>query len=234
MANIDDSILRRIEKCMRLSKSAEPHEAAAALRQAQKLMAMHGISDADLAGASYGCEAVETPIPARRALPIFMDTLISLITRAFGVRVVIEKYWPEGQKKPRQMYRMRYWGPQDRVKLAMYAHAVVFRACNASWSRAVKEDPEIAKRKNARMNFRLAWLEAVTSTVDALGMRPEERQATEMVQAKHYGTSLSTAKVNTSGRYQDDMRQRGKKAAEGFSLHRPMNGAEQLKIGKGN
>lgn len=38
----DQRILERIKKCLALSQSSEPHEAAAALRQAQKLMEMHG------------------------------------------------------------------------------------------------------------------------------------------------------------------------------------------------
>ena len=43
--------LRRIRACLRLSASSEPHEAAAALRQAQALMREYGVtaSEADLA-----------------------------------------------------------------------------------------------------------------------------------------------------------------------------------------
>ena len=40
----DDKILDKIKKCLVLASSANEHEAAAALRQAQKLMEAHGIS----------------------------------------------------------------------------------------------------------------------------------------------------------------------------------------------
>ena len=41
-------ILDKIRKAMALSKSANEHEAAAALRQAHKLMELHGITNADI------------------------------------------------------------------------------------------------------------------------------------------------------------------------------------------
>jgi hypothetical protein len=44
-----DDLLRKIRACLRLSKSANEHEAAAALRQAQALMREHGISPREAA-----------------------------------------------------------------------------------------------------------------------------------------------------------------------------------------
>jgi len=49
-------ILAKIKKCMALSKSGNEHEAAAALRQAQKLMQEHRVSDVDVL-AMQACEA---------------------------------------------------------------------------------------------------------------------------------------------------------------------------------
>ena len=43
-----DSLLGKIRKCMELAKSANEHEAAAALRQATKLMEMYQVSHAEL------------------------------------------------------------------------------------------------------------------------------------------------------------------------------------------
>jgi hypothetical protein len=40
----NDAIIRKIEKCLALSKSSNEHEAAAALRQATKLMEAYNIT----------------------------------------------------------------------------------------------------------------------------------------------------------------------------------------------
>lgn len=223
-----EQVLKKIEKCLRLSKSANEHEAAAALRHAQKLMAQHGLSEADVAGTAYGDGTVETSIPARRKLPLFMDQLVGLITKAFGVSVVIEHH--QGPKATRPQYRLRYWGPQARVQLAVYAHAVVFRAVNNAWAEALRENPELATMRNARLNFRLEWLRAVRGTVVALGMSEEEEAHTALVKEKHYGRSLDKAKVNTSARACGEAAALGRKAADGFSLHRPMHGVAQKRL----
>lgn len=226
-----DRILSKINKCLRLSKSANEHEAAAALRQAQKMMAQHGLTEADLPGVEFGDGVVTTPIPARTKLPLFMSQLVNLICASFGVQVVVENH--KGNKSSRVQYQMRYWGPKARVQLAVYAHAVVFRAANNAWAAALRENPELATMRNARLNFRIAWLAQVREAVQALGLSDEERSATEMVKERHYGRSLAKAATNTSARHVGAAQALGRAAAEGFSLHRPMNGAAQKRLGNG-
>jgi len=43
-----EKIIDKVKKCLALAKSGNEHEAAAALRQAQKLMQLHGINDLDV------------------------------------------------------------------------------------------------------------------------------------------------------------------------------------------
>lgn len=45
---MNNRVLEKIKKCLRLATSDNPAEAAAGLRQAQKLMAMHGLTQSDL------------------------------------------------------------------------------------------------------------------------------------------------------------------------------------------
>lgn len=59
-------ILSRIRKCLALAQSSEPHEAAAALRQAQKLMAQHGIDAVDIELSAV----VEAYVPAGRSAQV--------------------------------------------------------------------------------------------------------------------------------------------------------------------
>ena len=49
-----DPIIGKIKKCLSLSQSDNPHEAASALRQAQALMRKHGLDEVAMANAEVG------------------------------------------------------------------------------------------------------------------------------------------------------------------------------------
>ena len=51
---IDPKVLGKIKKCLALSSSDNPHEAAAAMRQAHALMAAHGVSAEQITMADIG------------------------------------------------------------------------------------------------------------------------------------------------------------------------------------
>lgn len=84
-------ILAKIQKCFALSKSSNAGEAANALRQAQKMIEMHDVGDAELGAVGYGDEKVSVPIQANVAVPASLGALITLIKRAFGVNAVVER-----------------------------------------------------------------------------------------------------------------------------------------------
>ena len=44
----NEKVLEKIKKCLRLAKSSNPHEAAAAMRQAQKLMEKYNLTERDV------------------------------------------------------------------------------------------------------------------------------------------------------------------------------------------
>lgn len=61
-----DEALQKIKKCLALAASPEQHEAAAAMRQAQKLMQQFGLSEVDVSLADVseaGQKAVNAPLP---------------------------------------------------------------------------------------------------------------------------------------------------------------------------
>ena len=53
-----DPIIGKIKKCLSLSQSDNPHEAASALRQAQALMRKHGLDEVAMANAEVAPRAV--------------------------------------------------------------------------------------------------------------------------------------------------------------------------------
>lgn len=223
-------ILDKIQKCMRLSKSSEPHEAAAALRQAQKLMTMHGITAAELAGIEFGSEVVQCPIQAgaTQKIPVILSLLTALINKAFCVKAVIGTT----MRVSDHSYIVRYFGPLDRVALAAYSHTVIYRAMNSARTEYVKAHPHMKGNRGARAGFQAGWLDGVEQQLGEFAMSDEERDAirvgTELVQKQFYGGPLEKAKVNNmkvSGRAMSDGEAEGSK----FKLHRPM-GQERVGI----
>lgn len=220
-------LLSKIEKCLRLSKSSEPHEAAAALRQAQKMMEAHGVTEVELGAVGYANEAVSVPIQVNKKLPAALAALVALVKRAFGVEAVVES---EVRVSDRS-YVIRYFGPADRVMLASYAQTVMHRAMTSAWTRHLNDNPLDSGIRGARSGFQLGWLDAVADQVEALAMTDVERAGTELVKTQHYGRELAKSKVNNmrvSGKAMDA----GAEAGAAFRLHRPV-GTERLKLGRG-
>lgn len=80
-----DQALSKIKKCLALGKSSNPHEAAAAMRQAQKLMAEHMITSDDVALADVNMKACST---RTNSGPRWEVALASLIADAFGCATI--------------------------------------------------------------------------------------------------------------------------------------------------
>ncbi|MDR3351741.1 MAG: DUF2786 domain-containing protein [Zoogloeaceae bacterium] len=110
-----DKILEKIKKCLALSRSGNPHEAAAALRQAQKLMQAHAITEADVEGARVresGAKSGAAVHPAR--WEIFLSQVIS---KAFDCRVIFK--CGRGQ--------WSFLGVESAAEVAGYAFSVLLR-----------------------------------------------------------------------------------------------------------
>lgn len=219
-------IIDKIQKCLRLSKSSNTHEAAAALRQAQKMMSAHGISENDLELAGYSDAEVDVPIQKNRKAPLVLVTLVGLIRKAFGVRAVLEDRIGISDVS----YRVRYFGPSTRVQMAAYAHQVVYRAMEGAWRQHLKDNPIARGQRGWRTSFQSGWLLSVEEKLEDIGFPKDELEATEMMMDNHYRRSLSKAAINNQGVYSSIM-DKGAAAAKDFSIARPM-GAEQAALEK--
>lgn len=111
---IDQQLLKKIQKCLRLAKSANEHEAAAALAKARELMDAHGLAEADVAMA----EIEEATARASRNLrpPLWEAHLNSAINRALGTISFIDE---RGDRC--------FVGRGPTPAIASYAFAMLFR-----------------------------------------------------------------------------------------------------------
>lgn len=211
-----EKAIARIKKCMALSKSPNEHEAAAALRQAQKLMASHGISEEDVDESAVISDFVDhEDYEHAKRKPLVIVAVAKLMHKAFGVETVWEC-------SPSRKHRVRYFGTHAGVTLAVYSHTVVYRAANSAWRKYLKEKPWVKGRRNMRASFVLGWCDAVADKVVALNPDPVVAERIERKKLEHYGPGgLSDSTTGSKSLYAGA---HGDGAARGreFDINRPV------------
>lgn len=161
--------LDKIRKCLALSKSAEAHEAGAALRQAQKLMAQFGIDGQDLDLAQIGHRHAEVPAGA---LSAWQAALAHLVGDAFGCGHL----WARGEAylpdfRVRRTREVIFYGPEASAELACYTWDVLRRQCHRARSAHIKAQPAACKPATLTARgdrFALGWVAGVRELVERM------------------------------------------------------------------
>lgn len=188
-------ILEKIRKCMALSKSSNEHEAAAALRQAYKLMAQHGITEGDVLAAE-ACEARAKSSAASK--PSTWEAGLSAgLGRIFGCRVIF---------RADQIFVQGGWffvGGGANPEVAKYCFEVLLRQLKRGRADYIKEK---LKRCRTATKTRRADLYCESWVLAALGKAEElvpgerEQQAVDAFMARYHPT---TSQLKTTSRNGD-------------------------------
>lgn len=166
----DERILDKIKKCMALSASSNEHEAAAALRQAKKLMEAHGISDQDVLAsqaqehrAASGCSTKP---------PVWESNLAMTVASAFGCESIYVRQW-------RGVASWCFIGCGSAPEVAGYAFDVLLRQCKRAREHYIgtvlRRCGRTNKTKRADV-FAIAWVHTVRQTVSEFA-RTEQQDA---------------------------------------------------------
>lgn len=212
--NRREKLISRLKKCLALSASPEPHEAAAALRQAQKLMRELDLTEADL----LGLELADALVKTREGFGACrtMNFLTSIVMEAFGVQCIYERNPGTANR-----LNVRYVGPRDRVLLAEYSHRVIWRAMQGAWDNFLTQRPWLKGDGGKRQAFHLGWLVGVREKVEAIVPPEEETAAVNRWIVQRYG-ELVPGKAVKQKPVNAAAFNAGVEAAEDFSLHTPV------------
>ena len=197
-----DEALDKIKKCLALAASPEAHEAAAALRQAQKLMAQFGLTETDVTLADVGevrQQAQNVPVVRWEA------ALAGMVAGAFGCDMYTSTSLVLGQTL--QFRRHRYYvficvGPAAEV--AGYAFDVLARQCARDRRRYIGLQSKNckAKTKVARGDlYAEGWISGVRGKLDRFA--GNERDAVliaQYMQQRHAGMESADARSRTKGK----------------------------------
>jgi len=222
---VDDRVMDKIKKCLALSKSPEPAEAAAALRQAQKLMEHYGISMTDLSVADIGHLIVKSKSAVSKVKPYELR-IVNTVARAFGCELV----WTSGNSYAADPFGyFTFIGMKSQIEVASYTAQVLLRKHTAARAKFTQALPKFASREFKVMQadgFSMGWATAIAKTVQEFAGGEELKNAILVYKTKMYGADLKTAeaqkkKLGATGYAA------GEEAARGESLYRPMEGNGQ-------
>lgn len=220
-------IIAKIRKCLALSASSNEHEAAAALRQARKLMDAHGVSDLDVDAAA--ANESKAKAGAMRTPPMWEAALASRIADAFGCSSVFHSGgWS----------RHGTWGVIGcgaAPEVAQYAFAVLLRQIKRARSEfikaALKRCKTATKTRRADL-FAGGWVRAVTAKIDDFAGNEQQAAAIAAYMAVTYpDVKTLGARDRNAGRclrdYEVDDLHAGHRAGRNAELNRGVGGAEQ-------
>lgn len=182
-----DRALDKIKKCLRLSKSANEHEAAAALRQAQALMREHGLSATDV----HLSDVAEHKTRARSSATNRWEAMLArTAAEAFGCEwfSIIHHQLLAGLDM-RRVRDVVFIGIGSSPEIAAYTYDVLQRQCVRARAAHVAKQPRSCKpiTKTARGDhFALGWVCAVADLVDQFAGNDTDRLLIEQYLAASY------------------------------------------------
>jgi len=177
-----DRIIDKVKKCLALAKSSNEHEAAAALRQAQKLMAAHGIRDLDVEHADMQEEHARAGAarnPARWECELAMR-----VARVFDCAVCLVCAYPVG--------RWAFVGVAPSGEIARYAFEVLFRQAKRARAQYIKTALKRCTTTRTRRAdlFCEGWMATATALVwDFTGNEAAQTRATAYLEEKRKPTT---------------------------------------------
>lgn len=231
------TVIEKIKKCLALSKSANQHEAAAALRQAMAFMEKYKI-DADdpellgIAEASILGSGSQKPT-------VFEAVLANSIAKMMGCKVILSgdiKVTKDLSFK--KVAAWKFIGFDPAPEIASYAFDVLFRQLKKARSVFISEKlkrVQIKANKVKRADlFCEGWVIEATKLVSDLNPDKEKMdQIHAYVQQKHKVRNSEPTdrnkKTNTNtDRAQNDLHA-GRQAGKNAKLNNAMNGGTPMK-----
>lgn len=219
---MDPKILDKIRKCLALCTSPNEHEAAAGLRQAQKLMQMHGVTDMDIKTAAVA--EARAKASTWEHMKSWESSLAWTVGKIFGCK----SYYTAGSSWRKELGDWAFYGPKGRQELASHAFTVLQRIVVKRRAKFVAGLPEhwSRGRKGAEAEAYISgFLATVLTQCAPLVPDAEETEALTL-----YGTKRGLVTKTFTGRGGSmDAYNAGRADGSNNSLHVPMNGANETR-----
>lgn len=229
---MDDKILAKIKKLLALSKSANEHEAAAALSRAQKLMREHNVT-ASKDGAFVIAEKTSKGAPSNaEKLPAYVIGLADVIGLTMGCfcyyTITYGDKWPHHPKR-----QVVFYGPNERPEIAAYAFDVLSRRIKQARTEFIagqRKNIKRATKTNRADKFCEGWVMGVYAELERFGKTPEEVELMRAYMSQKKESTNRFKKLNTREakdcRGGDDALHAGYQDGKNVRLHQAVSGSD--------
>lgn len=201
MMEDQSKIISKIKKCLALSKSPNPHEAAIALKQAENMMRIYNIEHEDIAAAEF----TEARAKSRSGLkpPIWDAVLFGSILNAFGITGI---YISHGHGKSEKAFI----GHPVVVEIAKYAYEVSYRKLIKARKAYIAEELQHYSTYNKTRHadtYCIGWVQSATAALSKIAPTAEFTASANRFIAKKYGQleKINRANLNVGGGRQQDL-----------------------------
>ena len=190
---MDEKILGKIKKCLALAQSDNPNEAATALRQAQALMAQHGITSDAVLISEIGESSVDSQTMARNKPSDWEAYLAATVGLAFNCQMLVSTLVPKesmhlnGRKIKPSINRgsFIFVGPKSQVELASYTAQVLIRKCKRARESWIKTTFDLIPSTHGKRamktrlgdQFARGWVAEISKVVKAFAISSETQRA---------------------------------------------------------
>lgn len=210
-------IIDKICKCLRLSESNNPNEAALALRQATRLMEKYGVSNSQLITAKVA--ECSTQVGEHYTPPFWALALANLVAEAFQCRNLISRCYG---RRP----EFRFIGLDFKAEVATYAYTVLHRHLLKAIDdfglslkdETVSDESEYHRRVDV---FAQAWLFRAGRIVSSFSKGDSDKKVVDEYITDKYGETVELASETAdadSADYDDILY--GMRAANNIELYR--------------
>lgn len=235
MESIDPKMLSKIKKCLALAGSDNPHEAAAAMRQAKALMEKYGVSANHITMAEIGEAAAKSATMSRDKPANWEMHLAGIVGKTFGCKMMVCRNLYETGNGYANEGSYVFVGLKQQAEVASYTASVLIRKCKKARALYISENlrglsalGRGRKTKATRLGdtFAVGWVIAIAKLVSEFANPPDIDAAIEQyIDAETDGkeAKLRDVKRGEIGQLELRAAQAGILAASGESLHRPMS-----------
>lgn len=222
---VDESILRKIQRCLALSTSDNPNEAATALRQAQALMAKHGVSQLDVKRAELGEATLKSKMSVSKPKDWEIH-LLATVGKAFGCKLMFRPVTSLDYKVRGTMGTYVYLGLKQQAELAQYTAEVLLRRLIKARVNYTRKLPSYLERKEKTEladGFCVGWAVKIADKVIEFALPNATRELIEAEYARQTkGREVTRRDTLELAGYHD-----GVAAAADETLHRPVHEQKQ-------
>jgi len=210
----------KIKKCLALSQSSNPNEAAQAVKHAQALMRQYGVDEALIVDADLDEVAVATRSRSARRPSHWESRLVTMVGKTFGCRLMFLPARGGGG--------YHYIGLRERAAVAGYTATVLLRQLRAARVKHVAAEKSIRGRVSRRTAqalgdaFCVGWLWQISKQVTEFANPKTVDSAIDARIASRCGDQVTKSGTFKS-QYDHASMVAGLRAADGVSLHRPVH-----------